>query len=100
MRDDGAEDTGPVASHEGHKELGALGVGLARGSEDVLVKCADGLLEGHELHDGVGDLTAPERHDTLVEGVPAFSLHHLWPGTAEGSREGSLVAGLNAHFGL
>lgn len=84
---DSAEDTSPVTSQEGDKQLSALRVGVAGSGEDVSVEGADGLLKSDELHDSVGDLTAPEGHDALVEGIPALSLHHLGPGGAEGGRE-------------
>ena len=100
VRHDSAEDTGPVTRHEGDHELEGLGVRVAGGGEDVGVEETHGLLEGDELHNSVGDLTAPERDDTLVEEAPATFVHHLRPALTSGSGEGSLVRGLDFNFEL
>lgn len=100
VRNDSAEDTSPVAGQEGDHKLEVLGVGLTRSSEDVGVKGTDGLLESDELHNGVGDLSAPERGYTLVEAVPAFVLHDSRPALTEGKGEGALVRGLDSDFDL
>lgn len=48
-----------------------------------LVKDFQGTLEAGELHHGVWDLSAPERHNTLVECSITFFVHHLGPGLAQ-----------------
>jgi hypothetical protein len=67
VRDDGAENTGDVTGGEGDSELSGLAVGVLGVGEHVGVEGLDGALEGGELHHGVGNLTTPERTDTLVE---------------------------------
>ena len=95
VRDDSAENTSPVTRHEGDHQLEALRVGVTGSSEDVAVEETDGLLEGDELDDSVGDLTAPEGNDTLVEQGPATLVHHLRPALASGKGEGAGVGGLD-----
>ena len=100
VRDDSAEDTSPVTSHEGDHKLEVLRVRLTGSSEDVSVKESDGLLESDKLNDGVGDLSAPEGNDTLVEAVPSLSLHDLGPALTESKGESTLVRGLDSDFDL
>ena len=96
MGDDGAEDTSPVTGEEGDHELGLLGVGALGGSEDVLIESLDSVLEGTELHHGVGNLTHPEGLDTLVESGPALGVHDLWPSLTGSGWEGARLRGLHA----
>jgi hypothetical protein len=69
---DSAENTSPVSSNKGNHQLEVLGVGLTRSGEDVGVESSDSLFKSDELDDGVRDLSAPKRNDTLVEAGPAF----------------------------
>lgn len=71
--DDGTEDTSDVTGEEGDHELGSLGVGVTRLLEGVSVEHGDNVLEEGELDHGVGDLSAPERDETLVEAVETLS---------------------------
>jgi len=98
VRHNSAENTSPVTSHEGDHKLEVLGVALTGSGENVLVEGTDGLLESNELHDGVGDLSAPEGSNALVEAVPALSLHDLGPRLTEGGGEGALVRSLHSNF--
>lgn len=77
VRHDGAEDTGNITSGEGDDQLFSLGALGARLGHDVSVQEFEGLFEAGELHHCVWDLTHPEWHETLVEGVDALFLHHL-----------------------
>ena len=100
---DGAEDTSQVAGHEGDHHLLALAVLGLRLGEDVGVEHGDDLLEGHELDDGVGDLSSPERLDALVEGVARGVLDLVEAGQGAARPLGSLdsrVGGLHADFEL
>ena len=68
VRDDGAEDTGKVATRECDASLSAFTVvGLRAG--EVVVDHFDNSLEGGELHHGVWDLAGPEGVETFVEAV-------------------------------
>jgi len=98
VRHNSAENTSPVAGHEGNHKLEVLGVALTGGGENVGVEETDGSLESNELHDGVGDLSAPEGLNTLVEAVPALSVHDLGPCLTEGGGEGTLVRSLHSNF--
>ncbi len=98
--DNSAEDTSPVAGQEGNTELLSLAVGIAGLGEDVGVEESDCLFEGDELDNGVRDLSAPEGDDTLVEAIPAFSVHDLGPALSQGCGELSFVGGLNSDFDL
>ena len=100
VRDNSAEDTSPVTGHESDHQLEGLGVGVAGLGEDVGVEGTDGLLESNELHDGVRDLAAPERDNTLVEQGPATFGHHLGPSSASSSREGTGVRSLDLDLEL
>ena len=66
MRDDGAKDTGHVATRESYTSLRGLGVVVFLAGERFVYLFDDGL-EGGEFHHGVGDLAAPEGGDALVE---------------------------------
>lgn len=100
VRNNSTEDTSPVTGNEGDHQLEVLGVRFAGGGENVGVESTDGLLESNELHNGVGDLSAPERNDTLVETGPALSLHDLGPCLTESGGEGAFVRGLDSDFNL
>jgi hypothetical protein len=100
VRNDSAENTSPVAGHESDHKLEVLRVSVTRSSEHVAVQETDSSLEGDELHDGVGDLSAPERHDTLVEERPAALIHHLGETFAESLGESALVSSLDSDFDL
>jgi hypothetical protein len=98
VRDDGAEDTSNVTSGEGDTELfklGALGSGLG---DDVSVEGLDGSLESPELHHSVGDLSGPQRNQTLVETSDTFSLDDLTHTLSQGGGESAVsrVGGLNS----
>ena len=98
--DNSAEDTSPVAGQEGNTELLGLAVGVAGLGEDVGVEESYCLFEGDELDNGVRDLSAPEGDDTLVEAVPALSVHDLGPAFSQVGGELSFVGGLNSDFDL
>lgn len=54
-----AEDTGKVAGSEGNAQLSGLAVVLLALGEDVIIEISDEPFEGDELHNCVGDLSAP-----------------------------------------
>mmetsp|Transcript_13057 Transcript_13057/g.22034 ORF Transcript_13057/g.22034 Transcript_13057/m.22034 type:complete len:302 (+) Transcript_13057:28-933(+) len=91
----GAEDTGDVAGEEGDHELGGLSVLVLGLGEDVGVEVLHDLLEGHELHDGVGHLSGPEGLQTLVESVGSLGRVHELVSLGGLGGEGSLVGGLH-----
>jgi len=93
--DESAEDTSPVTGQESDHELGLLGVGVLGGSEDVRVESLDGVLEGGELDHGVRNLSHPKRRETLVEAVPALSVHDLGPSFTGSLGEGTGLGGLH-----
>jgi hypothetical protein len=72
LRDQSAEDTSNVTRHEGDGELSTLGVFALGLSENFSVEKFDSLFESDELHDGVGDLSSPERSQTLEQTVGTF----------------------------
>jgi len=94
--DDGAEDTGDVAGHEGDGELLGLGVLVLGAGEDLGVEEIADFLEGDELHDGVGDLARPEGDDALVEAAPALLGLQLAQGGRELVGEGAGLSGLHS----
>jgi len=98
VRHNSAENTSPVTSHECDHELEVLGVGFTRCSENVRVEESYGSFESDELHNSVGDLSAPERNDTLVEEGPATLSHHLGPAFSESLGEGALISSLDSNF--
>ena len=98
--DDSAEDTSDLTGSESDTELGGLGVVVSASGEDVGVESSDDLLEGDELNNCVGNLTAPEGGETLVESVPAFVLHDLVPAGNSGGGEGSGGGGLHSDLEL
>lgn len=66
MRDDGASNTSNVTSQEGYSSLlktVVRGLWLAKVGVDVV----DGGLKGSELDHCIGDLTSPERVESLVK---------------------------------
>jgi len=72
VRHNSAEDTSKVTRGEHNRELSSLRVGLLGGSEDVSVEGSHDVLEGAKLDHGVGNLSHPQRAETLVETVPAL----------------------------
>ena len=96
--DDGAEDSRNVTSSEGHHQLlglAALGTWLGH---HVLVDGLHGPLETRELHHGVGDLSAPQRNQRLVEAVNSLLLQDDGIRSPQGSREGAGGRGLHPHL--
>ena len=96
--DHGAEHTGDVTGGEGDDQLlalGALGTGLGH---HVGVQELDGLLEAGKLHHGVGDLSAPQGNERLIEAVDALGSVDLGEGAPEGGGEGADLGGLHSHL--
>ena len=54
------------------RELGSFAVLTSGSGEELFVEGCDDLLEGDEFHDGVGNLSGPERSETLVETLGSF----------------------------
>lgn len=100
MRNNSAEDTSPVTSKEGNHKLSVLRVLFSRFGEHVSVKGSNSLFKSDELNDGVRDLSSPKGIDALVEAVPAFSLHDLWPSLSGSLREGTGIRCLHSDFEL
>lgn len=71
MGNDRAEDAGEVARGEGYGQLRGLGILVLGLGENVLVKLFHDVLEGHELDDCVGHLSAPEWDQPFEESVVA-----------------------------
>ena len=93
---DGTEHTSNVASSEGHHQLlrlAALGSGLGH---HVLVQKLHSPLEAGELHHGVGDLSAPQRHQGLVESIDSLLLEDPGEGGSQGGGEGANRRGLDS----
>lgn len=67
--------------------MGGLSVVLLSLGEDVVIEELDEPFEGDELDNGVGNLTTPQRTNTLVESTGAFGLGQM----AEGSPELSWI---------
>ena len=95
---DGAEHSGDVSGGEGDNELlrlRALGSGLGH---YVLV---DGLhcpLKAGELHHGVGDLSAPQGDQRLVEAIDSLLAEDLGEGAPQSGGEGANGRGLDPHL--
>ena len=87
--DDSAEDTSDVSSSECDDQLLRLGALSARLGDHVLVDGLHGSLEAGELHHGVGDLSAPQRNQRLVETIDSLLLHYPGEGSPQGGWEGS-----------
>ena len=100
MRNNSAENTSPVTSHEGNHKLEVLGVRITGGGENVSVEVTDGLLESNELNDGVWDLSAPKGLDTLVHTSPSLVVHNLGPCLTEGLGESTSIRSLHSNLGL
>jgi len=101
VRDDGTEHTSDVTGSKGDHQLFRLGAFITRLGDDILVEGFDGLLKAGKLHHGVGDLSAPQGHQTLVEAIHTLILHDLggtFPQGAGESRHG-LDADLNCFHG-
>jgi len=101
VRDDGTEHTSDVTSGKGDNQLFRLGAFITRLGDNILIEGFHGLLKAGELHHGVGDLSAPQGHQTLVEAVHALVLHDLggtFPQSAGKARHG-LDADLNGFHG-
>ena len=97
--DEGTEDTSNVTRGEGDGQLGGLAVALTRLGEAVLVEQSDDVLEGGELHHGVGDLTAPEGNNSLPERLHTSSGGELLhSGRQLGGEVGLNRSGLDAHL--
>lgn len=94
--DDSAEDTCQVTADKRHARLGSLAVvGLLPGEAGV--HHLDNGLEGGKLHHGVGNLSAPERVQALVEASPPFlsrDLADAVEGALVGGRDSALHADL------
>ena len=100
VRDQSTEDTGDITRSEGDGELRGLGVGVTRLGEQVLVEEGHDVLEGGELHHGVGDLAAPQRNDALPQSLGALSSGDLLHGgTQLGGEVGLHRRRLDAHLG-
>jgi hypothetical protein len=100
VRHNSAEDTSPVSGQESDHELGVLGVVRFSLGEDVGVHVLDSGLEGGELHNSVGDLSHPERLDSLVHGGPATLSEHDRPCFSKGLGEGANIRGLHSDLDL
>ena len=89
MGDHGAEHSGDVTGGECDHELlglGALRPGLG---DHVLVDGLHRALEAGELHHGVGDLSASQRNQGLVEPINPLSVLDDGEGCPEIGWEGS-----------
>jgi len=96
LRDQSAEDTGNITRSEGNGELSGLRVLVLRLGEDVSVEHFDGLFEGDELHDSIGDLSSPEGSKTLIETIPTFVSSHLSKTFIEGGGESTSGGSLDS----
>lgn len=72
MRHDGAKNTCQVTTSKGHSRLRALAV-ITLLAREASVDHFDNGLKGSELHHGIGDLSSPQRVETLVQATDAFS---------------------------
>ena len=99
MGDNSAKNTGSVTRHEGDLELGSLAIRLSWLGPDMLVAKSHDLLEEHELHHSVRDLSAPERSDTLIEAVEALLSVDLGESGSEGGWELAWKGGLHSDLG-
>lgn len=76
----------------------ALGIRVLGLCEDVFVEGLDGVFKGGELDHGVGDLSHPQRGDTLVEAVHSLvGLDHVEALSEIGSE---VVGSLHSYFQL
>lgn len=101
VRDDGAADTGDVATQERHTGL-LQSVVRFLGLAELRVDLRDGALESRELDHGVRNLAGPERVEALVQPAEAFLGDDLGPAFAEVvgvGREGGLHADFDGFEG-
>ena len=98
MRDDGAEDSSNVTSSEGDDQLLRLAALGARLRHHILVDGLHSPLETGKLHHGVGDLSAPERDERLVEAVESLLLENERSCCPESGGEGARRRGLHSHL--
>ena len=89
MRDDGAEDSSNVSSSEGHHQLLGLAALCPGLGHHVLVQSLHCPLEAGELHHGVGDLSAPEWDQRLVETIDSLLLENPGEGSSQCGGEGA-----------
>lgn len=75
--------------------MGSLAIGVLWLGEHVIVEECDGLLEENELDDSVGDLSGPQRVDSVVESGISTGGTDLVHGGSEGSGEGSGLGSLH-----
>ena len=96
MGHDGAEDSRDVAGSEGDDQL--LGLAALRPwlGHHVLVEGLHGPLEAGELHHGVGDLSAPQRNQGLVEPIYSLGVLDDGEGCPESGWESSWGRGLHS----
>ena len=98
MGDNGAEDTGDVSGSEGDNELlglGALGPGLG---DHVGINGLHSPLKAGELHHGVGDLSAPQGDQGLVEAIDTLILQDFGEGFPQSGGEGAGQRGLHPNL--
>ena len=98
MGNEGAEHTGNVTGHESNHKLSSLAIGVLWRSENRAVEFLHNLLESHELHNGVWNLSGPEWLETLIEASVTLGGLNLLESGDGGGWEFSLVGGL--HFDL
>lgn len=66
---DGAEDTGQITRGESDSKLGGFAVFALGFSENMLVEFLNNIFKSNKLNHSVGNLSAPERHETLEKSV-------------------------------
>jgi len=98
VRNNSAEDAGPIPRQESDHQLGGLRVRTLFTSEDVLVERFHSVLKGSELYHGVGDLSKPEGRQTLIEPIHTFISHNCVETFSEFSGEFSSVSSLHSDF--
>ena len=95
VRDNGAEDTSDVSGGEGDNELLRLGALGSRLGHNVLVDGLHSPLKAGELHHCVGDLSAPQGHQGLVEAIDTLLLQDFGEGFPQSGGEGAGQRGLH-----
>lgn len=96
MGNNSTEDTSNVTCSKGHHQLLRLGTLVSGLRHHVLVECLHGALKTGKLHHCVGDLTAPQWHNTLVESPKTFLLVDDGGSSSQGWRKARL--GLNTYL--